>query len=651
MSDQNIPTESKKEEMQIDVSSSKLKNTSETTEYPDKQVIAQERVALDQADAIHDDQILSDNEADNTVDAPQGSQEIQEQAKEYNLFSQEELIKEFKRLMESSPVQNIKPFVEAIRSEFSVKFNEELATKKEQFLEEGGKEIDFHYTTTNKKDFNSIYFNYKEKCNIYYNNLKKNLQANYKIREGLIDELKNLLSVEENIGTTYKQFKNIQERWHQTGDIPRDAYNTIWNTYRHHVENFYDFLHLNREFRDLDFKHNLEQKLKLIVKTEALAAQDDIHAAFRELQLFHKIWKEDLGPVAKQYRDEVWNRFSAATKIIHDKRLAFVREEEKQYESNLEEKKQIISAINQITTNATNTHKYWQNAIKEVQALKDEFLKKGKVPKGESKSVWNLFRESTRNFNREKNTFYKNQKNEQFSNLDKKLALIKIAEQNKESDDFDVVTPLMKKIQNDWKLIGHVPRKDSDKIWKQFKEACNFYFNRVNAERDEESKIEVANFEAKQVVIEEVSSLELNGEHKADLQRIKEKITAWKNIGRVPFNKKDIERKFNTILDGLFQKLNLDKKEAEMIRFENKLNVMVSQEDHRKLQNEEFFISKKISEVQSEINQLENNLGFFQHVKDDNPLVRDVHKSIARQKEQLEIWKGKLRKIRSLRKQ
>jgi hypothetical protein len=570
---------------------------------------------------------------------------------DYHALTKEQLIAELTKLLASKPIQSIKNEVEEIKTEFNAKFEEELEHKKEEFLAEGGNVIDFHYTTPLKKQFNSVYFDYKEKRNSYYQNLKRDLQANNTKREELIEELKGLLNAEENINTTYKHFKDIQERWHTAGAIPRDKYNTIWNTYRHHVENFYDFLHLNREFRDMDFKHNLDQKLKFIGRAEELAQQGDVGKAFRELQMLHKMWKEDVGPVAKQYREEVWEKFSAATKIIHDKRQDYLQNQEKHFVVNYDLKQSIIEKINAVSTTTGQNHKAWQNAIKEVQKLRDEYFETGKVPRTKAKEIWNEFKESTRNFNREKNGFYKNQKKDQYSNLEKKRELIKIAEENKDNDDFNVVTPLMKKIQQDWKSIGHVPRKESDKIWKQFKEACNHYFNQVHAERNEADKEEVANFESKQQFLEALSSLKLSGEADADLKTIKEKITEWKGLGRVPMNKKNIERKFNKVLDELFGKLNLDKQQAEMIRFENKLSSMASEENQRQLQNEEFFITKRISEAQGEIRQLENNLGFFRHAKQDNPLVQEVHKNIARHKEQLDVWKTKLIKIRSLGKQ
>ncbi|HNP68288.1 MAG TPA: DUF349 domain-containing protein [Aequorivita sp.] len=569
--------------------------------------------------------------------------------KDYSTLSEKELVAEFDKLLKTKKIQELKHDVEEIRSEFNSKFNEELEHKKEEFLAEGGNIIDFHYTTPLKKEFNSLYFDYKERRNNHYKNLKKDLQSNLDKRWELIEELKGLLGAEENINTTYKHFKEIQEKWHVAGAIPRDKYNTVWNTYHHHVENFYDFLHLNREFRDLDFKHNLDAKLKLITRAEELAQEEDINKAFRELQMLHKMWKEDVGPVAKEYRDEVWDKFSEATKVIHDKRQAQLAEMEKDFEANLEKKKEIVEEIKTATQEAKPSHQGWQNAIKKVQELRDAFFNTGRVPRANNKEIWKAFKDATGNFNHQKNSFYKNQKKEQYTNLEKKRELIKIAEENKDSEDFDATTSLMKKIQNDWKNIGHVPRKDSDKIWKQFKKACNHYFDRLHAQKNEANKEEMAHFETKQEMLEKLSSFELSGDHKADVKAIKEQITAWKEIGRVPYNKRNIEQKFNKTLDGLFGKLDLGKKETELIKFDNKLNTLVNREDERKLQNEHFFISKKIDETKDEIRQLENNLGFFHHVDENNPLVKEVHKNIARHKEQLEVWKAKLSKIKEVR--
>ncbi|GGD90872.1 DUF349 domain-containing protein [Planktosalinus lacus] len=631
-------TEQKKQETSVDESDQNENKPGDTTsEKVENQIEASE------SDEDEEDEITSSDDEETEDDSEQDKGTT-----DYHSMSQKELVGSLKDLLKTGKIQEIKKEVDEIRHEFNSQFDDEINEKKEEFIAQGGNIIDFHYSSPLKNEFNSLYFEYREKRNNYFKNLKKDLQANLQKRLELIEELKGLIDVEENINTTYKHFKDIQERWREAGPIPRDGYNTVWNNYHHHVENFYDFLHLNREFRDLDFKHNLEQKLKIINRAEELANEENVNKAFRELQLLHKMWKEDTGPVAKEYRDDVWDRFSAATKVIHDKRAEYQKEIEKDFEKNLELKNEITSRIEELTENTKNSHQAWQQGIKALEKLREEFFNAGKVPAKNNDESWNNFKEAVRNFNRKKNQFYKNQKKEQYTNLSKKQELIKIAEENKDSDDFEVVTPLMKKIQNEWKQIGHVPRKDSDKIWKQFKAACNHYFDRFHASRNKASEDEVKNLEAKNTLLEELKAFDLSGEPKSDLKFIKEKISTWKDIGRVPFAKKNIESKFNKTIDALFKKLDVSKKEIELIKYDNKLNNITSQDDERKIQNERFFITKKIDEVKQEINQLENNLGFFQYVDDSNPMVKEVHKNIQRHKDELELWKEKLKKLKEV---
>ncbi|QIE58008.1 DUF349 domain-containing protein [Rasiella rasia] len=630
---------------------SEPKTSEENTSASEEPVAAAEKkeVSEENDDDISDSEEEEEEEEMTSSDDEEDTEEDEEDAVDYHSMDKKGLIEAFAALLKNKPVQDIKKEAEEIKTEFNAKFSEALEEKKEEFLAEGGNIIDFHYSTPLKKEFNSLFFDYREKRNNYYKNLKKDLQANLAKREELIEELKGLLSAEENINTTYKHFKDIQERWHTAGPIPRDKYNLTWNTYHHHVENFYDFLHLNREFRDLDFKHNLDAKLKLIIRAEELQQETDINKAFRELQLLHKMWKEEIGPVAKEYREDVWEKFSEATKVIHDKRQAQQDALEATYETNFEVKKDLVAQIKAQQEKTKPNHSSWQHSMKKIQELRDAYFETGKVPRSKNKEIWSAFKEATRDFNKAKNVFYKNQKKEQYTNLEKKRELIKIANENKDSEDFEAVTPLMKKIQADWKAIGHVPRKDSDKIWKEFKAACNHYFDRIHTKKNEASQEEKDNFAKKETLLAALKKSELTGDHKADLASIKNSIKEWKELGRVPYKKKGIEQDFNKVLDGLFKKLDLGKNEAELIKYENKLSSMVSQEDERKLQNEQYFISKKIGEAKAEINQLENNLGFFQHVPDDNPMVAEVHKNIAKHKEQLEVWKKKLIQIKSAR--
>lgn len=279
--------------------------------------------------------------------------------------------------------------------------------------------------------------------------------------------------------------------------------------------------------------------------------------------------------------------------------------------------------------------------------MRNDFFNAGKVPIKVNEATWAKFKTAVRAFNKNKNAFYKGLKKEQFENLQKKLELIKIAEDNKDSDDFEATTPLMKKIQSDWKKIGHVPRKDSDKIWKQFKAACNHYFDKLNAQRNAASQEQVDAYNKKQELLNSLKDLSLSGDKDKDLSTIKAQIDTWKSIGRVPNDKRYIEGKFNKLLDGLFSKLKMDKNALEMIKYENKLeNLSSGDNDTRNLDNERIFIRKKIDEVKSQINQLENNLQFFSNVDDKNPLVKEVHHNIEAHKKDLEAGKLNLVRLR-----
>ncbi|MDC1230175.1 DUF349 domain-containing protein, partial [bacterium] len=508
--------------------------------------------------------------------------------------------------------------------------------------------IDFYYTNDTKKAFNSLYKDYKSSINGYYKEREQNLKQNLENRLAIIEEIKGLLSVEENINTTYKHFKELQETWRNAGPIPRDKYNNAWNTYHHHVERFYDFLHLNNDLRDMDFKHNFEQKLKIIERAEELAEDDNTNRSFRELQVLHKMWKEELGPVGKEHREEIWERFSKATKTIHDKRQHYYANLDKVHEKNLEKKEELIAKIEAIAKDTTDSHSAWQKKIKDIETLRDAFFKAGKVPLKLNEATWAKFKDAVRTFNRGKNHFYKDLKKDQYENLQKKKDLIKTAEAHKNSDDFTTVTPLMKNIQNQWKKIGHVPRRDSDKIWKQFKGACNHYFDRMHAERKAQDQHLFDAFDKKTKLLDNLKTLELTDDPKADIKTLQSKITEWKAIGYVPQNKRYIDGKFYKAIDDSFDKLKMDKSELEMIKFDSKLENLANSEDTRLLDNEQNFIRKKIDEIKSEINQLENNLQFFSNVKSDNPLVKDVHKNIENHKNDLVTWKAKLTKVRGM---
>jgi hypothetical protein len=331
---------------------------------------------------IEKDSALQTIEKENAEDAEDNDNikrhEIEN--KDYSIMDLDALVDEFNSLVKSQPVQAISKHINLLKDEFNSKYKDLVETKKEAFLTEGGNIIDFNFSSTTKNKFNKVYSEYKLLRNDYYNKLEKGLKENLSKRNNIIEEIKGLLDLEEDINLTYKHFKELQKSWNNAGAIPRDKYNTVWNTYHHHVEKFYDFLHLNRDLRDLDFKHNLEKKQKIVAKAEELTHHNDVMHAFRELQILHKVWKEETGPVAKEFREEIWNRFSEFTSKIHDKRQEYFADIDKIYEKNLEVKNEIISKIKAINVTDITSNQEWKNTIKEVENLRELFFKAGKVP-------------------------------------------------------------------------------------------------------------------------------------------------------------------------------------------------------------------------------------------------------------------------------
>ncbi|WP_291868450.1 DUF349 domain-containing protein [Maribacter sp.] len=629
------------------------KSLEKTTEIPKNEETKKEgkKPSIDESTDEKEETIHKEIDESNAEDAEDTHNEKRHEIPilDYHSMSMENLAGELQRLVRNEKVQAIKKHVDGIKLEFDLKFQEFIEHKKEDFIAGGGNEIDFRYNSVTKRQFNEVYTDYREKKNTYYKGLEKNLKENLTIRLNIIENLKGLVNVEEDINTTYKNFKNIQEQWRNAGPIPRTNYNDVWRTYQHHIEIFYDFLNINRELRDLDFKHNLEEKQKIVVKAEELGVEPDLNKAFRELQTLHKIWKEDIGPVGKDHREEIWERFSAATKVLHNRRQEYYAEQDKVYEINLEKKNEIISEITVLSNNVSHNHKQLQQQIKTLESLRESFFKAGKVPQKENEKTWAAFKEAVRSFNRNKNNFYKNLKKEQQVNLDKKRELLALAISLKESEDWDSTTAQMKRIQSDWKKIGHVPRKYSDKIWNEFKTACNHYFDRVHAVKNKSNEEEEANYELKTAFLDKLKDFNLSGERNADLTAIKAFVAEWKDLGRVPFNKKHINQKFNKILDALFNKLDVSRQESELLKYGNKIQQLANSEDNeRAIYNERSFIRKKIGESKNEIRQLENNLQFFSNASEDNPLVKEVINNVQKHKDALVTWTEKLKRLNIL---
>ena len=561
---------------------------------------------------------------------------------DYSKFSLEDLVVLLQKILSNNPVQKVKNQVEGIKTAFNFKFGALLAEKKALFLEAGGNSIDFQFSSPIKSEYNKLLSDYKKQRDAYYTDLEKQFAINLEKRLSVIEQLKDLIE-NADTATMYKSFRELQDTWRTIGSVSKNHYNDTWKTFHHHVERFYDLLHLSNDFRDLDFKHNLEEKLKIIEKAERLAEHEDINLAFKELQDLHKIWKEDIGPVSQDMREEIWQNFSAATKKIHDKRHDHFRKMRSKYQEIIENKLEVVAKLNAYDTSNNKSHNDWQKSIKDVEQLRQEYFNLGKLPFSKSEDVWQKFKAATKKFNSSKNVFYKYEKSKQQENLKKKIELIELAESLKESEDWELATNTLKKIQTDWKSIGHVPRKFSDDIWKRFKTACNYYFDRYHQQKNSLDKEQQAIVDAKKTFLETVKELK-----EPTKEELLEVINTWRGLGRLPRNARHVEGKFNKLIDRALGGLSLGKNEIEMLKFTNLVDGLFADNDIRKLDSEQMFVRKKIDEVVREIQQLENNLGFFSNAKDDNPLVLKVKNSVNAFKDDLIILNKKLSYLKKL---
>jgi hypothetical protein len=468
-------------------------------------------------------------------------------------------------------------------------------------------------------------------------------------KQEIIAEIKNLISLGKDdvawdTNTLLRKFLDLKKKWYEIGAVPREYYNDIWNNFNHHTDNFFDYLSLTRNYQENDFKQNLEKKNKLIEKAQALLAETDVQKAFRELQLLHKIWKEDTGPVEKEYREKLWEQFSAITKEIHDKRQAFLKRLEASFVDNKHKKLGIISQIEDITKQHFTSHNEYQKAIAKVNELREEFQKIGRVPQEDSEPIWQRFIEAIRAFSKQKNQFYKENKKTQNENIAKRQELIAIANAHKDSTDWEVVTPLIQKIQEDWKQIGAIPRKLSNAMWEEFREACNHYFDRLHKERKHQHKQENADIEQKKALLDQLKAFVLTGNQEEDVKVLEDFQEKWNSLGKLPERLRVIDTRFNKIMSAIYKKLNFDKKQIELIKYNNKLEHMPN--DDNALAKEEIFVRKKIDDIRKDILQLENNLQFFTNVDKKHPLMREALKSIHEQHEALALWEDKLKELR-----
>ena len=509
---------------------------------------------------------------------------------------------------------------------------DEIADKKHDFVEEGNDMEDFSYEHPEQSKYSALVSIFKEKLDTFNKNQEKEHQENLEKRNQIIEKLKNLYINTEPNTNLFRAIREIKEEWANAGAVAKSEFKNLNHNYFHHLNQFYQMLDLNKEYREQEYAHNLEKRKSIIARAEELINEVSVQKALNELQYLHRLWKEEAEPVAEEFRDSTWEVFKEISNKIHERKSELLAQIEVEQQKALEKKNEIIAKLKDFASSKEAvTHNYWQQAIKQVEQLRSEFLKLGNVPKKLSNQNWTEFKTALRAFNTKKNDFYKNLKNSQHINLEEKQKLIPIAQNNMHSEDWDTAVPLFKKLQEDWKNIGHVPKNQANKVWNDFRDACNTFFNNFREKNASTTDDWKQNYHQKKALLEELKQI---NDEEGSVEKIEQIKSSWDSIGKVPRNKMSINNEFNKVLK---EKLKL-----------NKINVFDLKEDNlteAQLTDKARKIKSQIADLEAEVVKLENNINFFNNPSRENPLLKDTYDKIDEKKALIESLKQSLHKL------
>ena len=602
-------------------------------------------------DPIAEDTATSSTEAaalatENTEDT-QTTNETSTPTVDPKTLALEEYPAALKKLTQHPNWSRLNNEVRQLSDAFDRAFGAQLKEKKEAFINEGGNEIDFQFAPTYKKEFSLELREYKKRKQHHYKELEANQKANLNRKREIIEGIKALVDASEQDSNSYQQFKHLQEAFHSTGQVPRNEMNNIWQTYKFHVERYYDFLHLNRDLREADFKHNYTEKLKIIERAEALAEHSDIIAATRELNNLHKLWKNDLGPVAKEHREELWARFQAATKILHQQRNAYNKNIDSIHAENLAVKQEILQRLQDMVAQPPQSHNAWQNALKNANELREKFQTVGPTAKQHKNKLWNEFRAVFRSFNQEKNSFYKNQKAEEREKISQKRVLIEEIKSILASDQWREQVNRVKQLQAEWKKTGRVSQRKSKALWEEFNGLNNTFFDRLNNKRSALTAQELAQQATLDNFVEQVMQTEAPTTPKKLEDFIQTQLEQWEVLQPPAGN--SAQQKLLTHLAQLWKATSLSAKDRAAKQFATQL-LFIRHEAQalNKLHNE---LRKEVDQLNNERIQLENNLQFFSNSSADNPVVAEVTKKIEQLIQKKAALTEKTNAIKTLKRQ
>ena len=562
-------------------------------------------------------------------------------------LSKEEILAKLAELVETS-VETARADIETLKQAFYKNRRNEVEELKKEFMANGGEEKDFTAPVDeNENKLKELLATYKEKRAAILAEEERVKAANYALKLQLIDQLKELCESQDDFNKLYNTFKDIQVRWKEVKLVPQEHAKDLWKDYQMYTEKFYDIIKINNQFRDYDFKKNLKLKMDLCETVEKLGSESDVISAFHQLQKLHQQWRE-IGPVAKELREDLWARFKAASTIINKAHQAHFEKLKAKEQVNLEAKTAICEQIEAIDFAALKSFKDWENKNKEVINLQEKWKTIGFAPKKFNVKIFERFRAACDVYFEKKSEFYKTIKTEMEKNLEAKRALCEKAEALKDSTDWKDTTNKMIALQKEWKTVGPVARKHSDAVWKRFIAACDYFFEQKNKNVVSQKSVEQTNLVAKKELIAKVNGLDESLEHDEAIAALKGFMAEWNNIGFVPFKEKDkIYKEYHEAIDKQFDRLKVDQNDRKMQSFRNNLNEITSGEKGKnRLFSEREKLMRIYDRMKNELQTYENNMGFLSiSSKGGGGLLKEMERKMEKLKEDMALTVKKIEAI------
>ena len=554
-------------------------------------------------------------------------------------LSKEEILEKLTGLVNAA-AEATRNEVESLKQAFYKIHRAEVEELKKAFLENEGEEKDFVVPEDEDENkLKELLAIYREKRATILAEEERVKAANYALKLQLIDQLKVLTESQDDFNKLYNDFKDIQQRWKEVKAVPQEHANELWKNYQTYTEKFYDIIKINNQFRDYDFKKNLEMKTALCETVEKLQTEPDVVSAFHQLQKLHQQWRE-IGPVAKELREELWTRFKAASTVINKRHQEHFESLKSKEQENLIAKTAICEEIENINFEALKTFKDWEDKNKEVIALQEKWKTIGFAPKKSNIKIFERFRAACDVYFNKKSTFYKSIKEDMEKNLELKKALCEKAEALKDSTEWKSTTEKMIALQKEWKTIGSVARKHSDAVWKRFISACDYFFEQKNKNVSSQKNVEQTNLTAKKELIEKINNLDKALSVDESMAELKAMMAEWNAVGHVPFKEKDkIYKEYHEAVDSQFDRLKIDQSDRKMQSFRSNLSDMAGGERGKgKLYGEREKLMRMFERMKNELQTYENNIGFLSiSSKGGGGLVKEMERKIEKLKDEMAL--------------